>query len=79
MDEYGIVSDCGRTRLRSADGFINGQRIILYSFCSKPDCADGKWPYAGVIQGNDGNFYGTTYRGGGIRIAPAIVLPQKPP
>ena len=32
----------------------------LYSFCSLAKCADGEYPYAGLIRGNDGNFYGTT-------------------
>ena len=36
----------------------------LYSFCSLPDCADGESPNYGVVQGNDGNFYGTAYYGG---------------
>src|SRR6185437_13486609 len=26
--------------------------------------SDGQIPYAGLIQGSDGNFYGTTYNGG---------------
>ena len=26
---------------------------------------DGSQPYGGLIQGSDGNFYGTTYSGGG--------------
>ena len=34
----------------------------LYTFGSVPN--DGKVPYAGLVQGNDGNFYGTTYQGG---------------
>lgn len=42
---------------------IDGQRTVLYTFCSASGCADGQWPY-GVIQGWDGNFYGTTERGG---------------
>ena len=36
----------------------------LYSFCSKSDCTDGAWPNAGMIEGTDGSFYGTTYVGG---------------
>jgi uncharacterized repeat protein (TIGR03803 family) len=39
---------------------------ILYSFCSLSNCADGGQPYAGLVQGTDGNFYGTTYSGGTI-------------
>ncbi len=41
-----------------------GALTTLYNFCALTDCADGYLP-AGVIQGNDGNFYGATYYGGG--------------
>jgi uncharacterized repeat protein (TIGR03803 family) len=37
-----------------------GVLTTLYSFCSQPSCADGITPYAGLFQGTDGNFYGTT-------------------
>jgi len=42
----------------------SGRLTTLYSFCSQPNCADGEYPMAGVIQANDGNLYGTTYNGG---------------
>ena len=32
----------------------------LYSFCSQSGCADGEYPGGALIQGTDGNFYGTT-------------------
>jgi uncharacterized repeat protein (TIGR03803 family) len=42
-----------------------GTLTTLYSFCSQQsDCADGSGPYAGLVQGADGNFYGTTEQGG---------------
>jgi uncharacterized repeat protein (TIGR03803 family) len=40
-----------------------GALSTLYSFCSQTTCADGSDP-AGLVQGNDGNFYGTTESGG---------------
>ena len=41
-----------------------GSLTTIYSFCSQPSCADGVQPVAGLIQGRDGNFYGTTFGGG---------------
>src|SRR5450759_156770 len=34
-----------------------GTRSTLYSFAGS---IDGGYPYAGLVQGTDGNFYGTT-------------------
>jgi uncharacterized repeat protein (TIGR03803 family) len=42
----------------------NGKLTTLYNFCSQSGCTDGELPYAGLIQGTDGNFYGTTAYGG---------------
>jgi uncharacterized repeat protein (TIGR03803 family) len=42
----------------------SGLLTQLYSFCSLLLCADGNGPYGSLIQGTDGNFYGTTYGGG---------------
>jgi uncharacterized repeat protein (TIGR03803 family) len=36
----------------------------LYSFCSKTNCADGSYALDALVQGSDGNFYGTTNGGG---------------
>jgi uncharacterized repeat protein (TIGR03803 family) len=64
----------------------SGDLTTLYTFCSAgPPCADGLYPKAGLVQGTDGNFYGTTYQGGGgdgcgfgcgtvFKITPAGVL-----
>jgi uncharacterized repeat protein (TIGR03803 family) len=41
----------------------SGALTTLYSFCSRRKCADGSDPSA-LIQGTDGNFYGTTNSGG---------------
>jgi uncharacterized repeat protein (TIGR03803 family) len=36
----------------------------LYSFCHNRYCSDGMEPAAGLVQGIDGDFYGTTSGGG---------------
>jgi uncharacterized repeat protein (TIGR03803 family) len=41
----------------STDGLLT----TLYSFTGG---ADGGWPYAGLVLGKDGNFYGTAFSGG---------------
>lgn len=41
-----------------------GQYTVLYNFCSQPNCADGGNAIGGLIQGTDGNFYGTAQVGG---------------
>ena len=41
-----------------------GDLSTLYNFCSQSGCADGADPEAGLVQGTDGNLYGTTSYGG---------------
>jgi len=77
--EAGLVQDSdgnfyGTTLENGADGggtiyriTLSGTLTTLYTFCSQTDCADGASPFAGLIQANDGNFYGTTYGGGANR------------
>jgi uncharacterized repeat protein (TIGR03803 family) len=65
---YGTTTDGG-----ASGGFYGGTVFkitqagtltTLYSFCSQTDCTDGFSPEAGVMQGTDGNLYGTANRGG---------------
>jgi uncharacterized repeat protein (TIGR03803 family) len=42
----------------------SGKLTTLYSFCAQLNCADGRYPYAGLIQAANGDFYGTTSQGG---------------
>jgi uncharacterized repeat protein (TIGR03803 family) len=42
----------------------SGTLTTLHDFCSLLDCADGAVPFDALVQGADGNFYGTTWAGG---------------
>jgi uncharacterized repeat protein (TIGR03803 family) len=44
-----------------------GTLTTLHSFCSRPSCADGQSPDAGLVQDTNGNLYGTTLAGGANR------------
>lgn len=41
-----------------------GTLTTVYSFCPAAGCNDGAAPWGTLIQGRDGNFYGTTQYGG---------------
>lgn len=66
---YG-TTDGGGTNFLVNNGFgggtvfkltLNGAETVLWNFGGG---VDGQGPVAGMIQGTDGNFYGTTYAGG---------------
>ena len=42
----------------------SGTLTTLYNFCSQNNCSDGDNSNGALIQGTDGNFYGTTKAGG---------------
>jgi uncharacterized repeat protein (TIGR03803 family) len=57
----------------------SGVLTTLYSFCAQIECPSGALPFGGLVQGTDGNFYGTTSRaayGGGtiFKITPSGTL-----
>jgi len=54
-------SNNGGTVFRIA---LTGALTTLYSFCSQPNCADGSYPPAGLVQATNGRLYGVTYYGG---------------
>ncbi|HEY6271125.1 MAG TPA: choice-of-anchor tandem repeat GloVer-containing protein, partial [Terriglobales bacterium] len=54
-----FTSTCGTVFKITPEGALT----TLYSFCAQPVCADGTGP-GGLVQGSDGNFYGTTEYGG---------------
>jgi uncharacterized repeat protein (TIGR03803 family) len=38
--------------------------VVLYNFCSQPNCVDGENPVSSLMPDGAGNFYGTTQLGG---------------
>jgi uncharacterized repeat protein (TIGR03803 family) len=72
---YGTTQEGGTTESDCVGGCgtvfqitPSGKLTTLYSFCSQSSpptyCKDGWYPVAGLVQATDGNFYGTTARGG---------------
>jgi uncharacterized repeat protein (TIGR03803 family) len=49
----------------------SGTLNTLYSFCPKTNCPHGAHPSAGLVQGANGDFYGTTFVGGAGGDCPA--------
>jgi uncharacterized repeat protein (TIGR03803 family) len=61
----------------SGDGTVfritpSGVYSSLYSFAGSPD--DGANPYAGLVQGSDGNFYGVALNGGAFQNGTVFVM-----
>jgi uncharacterized repeat protein (TIGR03803 family) len=72
---YGTTQYGGKGSRAGCDGLCGtvfkitaqGKFTTLYSFCedgNETECADGIQPFAGLVQGVDGDFYGTTINGG---------------
>jgi len=56
---YGVYGNGAFFELSSANAYTN-----WYSFCALNSCPDGSQPNGGVIQAQDGSFYGVTQGGG---------------
>jgi len=62
---YGTTVYGGTNAYGTLFKLVGKKLTTLYNFCSvQPNCADGNYPYGGLIQASDGNFYGTTNGGG---------------
>jgi uncharacterized repeat protein (TIGR03803 family) len=65
---YGVDSE-GDGSIFKMDS--SGNVTVLYSFPSPTSgTTSGLWPWAGLVQGADGNLYGTTYAGGDLACTP---------
>jgi len=51
-----------------------GKLITLHEFCQQSNCADGSNPNAPLVEGTDGNFYGTTLNGGALNLGSVFKL-----
>jgi uncharacterized repeat protein (TIGR03803 family) len=82
---YGSTNAGGKNGPANDGGTIfkitpRGALTTIYSFCSQIDCTDGESPISALVQGTDGNFYGTTqFSSGGpvgtiFRITPEGIL-----
>ncbi len=62
---YGVAWAGGPYGLGTVFGMTTaGAVTTLYGFCGDPGCPDGQLPLGSVVEGTDGNFYGTTSSGG---------------
>ncbi len=62
---YGVTGGGGATGFGTVFKITpSGTLTTLYGFCDPKSCGDGAYPEASLIQGTDGDFYGTTYAGG---------------
>jgi uncharacterized repeat protein (TIGR03803 family) len=63
---YGTTSGGGANLGGTVFNFSStGTYKVVYSFCAKAKCADGAFPRSPVLEGTDGNLYGTTVGGDG--------------
>lgn len=63
---YGVAPDYGGNYLQGTAYKISpsGTFTTLYAFCQQTGCTDGQGPRAPLIQGTNGQFYGSTAQGG---------------
>jgi uncharacterized repeat protein (TIGR03803 family) len=62
---YGTTSAGGLNGRGTIFEITAGRKLTtLYSFCARRNCPDGSDPFAALLQGTDGDFYGTTASGG---------------
>jgi len=66
---YGTTNEAGVCASGAGCGTVftispTGKFKTLYNFCMQSGCPDGEFPVGGLIEGSDGNFYGTTNAGG---------------
>jgi uncharacterized repeat protein (TIGR03803 family) len=63
------VAEAAGPAERSSTSTPLGTLTTLHDFCAS-GCTGGTYPYAELVQGTDGNFYGTTGLGGNAANCP---------
>ncbi|HUI83020.1 MAG TPA: choice-of-anchor tandem repeat GloVer-containing protein [Candidatus Binatia bacterium] len=72
---YGTTFEGGAQRFGTVYQVTpQGGVTVLHNFCSQSNCADGSFPVGGLVEGNDGNFYGTTSQGGAHNVGIVFVI-----
>jgi uncharacterized repeat protein (TIGR03803 family) len=63
---YGVTAEGGKHQRGTVFEFTSADVLTtLHNFCSESGCADGEYPYAALVQGNNTTLFGTTSYGGG--------------
>jgi uncharacterized repeat protein (TIGR03803 family) len=57
---YGTTAEGGTNGYGTVYKLVGKKLTTLYNFCQQTNCADGNYPYGGLIPATDGNLYGTT-------------------
>jgi len=61
--QYGGSTNSGTGTLGGGVLFkisLAGAYYVIYSFCSTGTCSSADYPYSTLVEGSDGNYYGTT-------------------
>ncbi|MBV9570436.1 MAG: hypothetical protein JO056_04255 [Alphaproteobacteria bacterium] len=51
---------------------LHSQHSLIYNFCSADECADGGYPYGGLLRDTNGDIYGTAQYGDGEKASGVV-------
>ncbi len=64
---YGTAHLGGANAAGTIFEITGGTLTTLYAFCTQSGCADGEYPFAGLTQATNGDFYGQAMSAGPAR------------